>query len=925
MTILHLEDDRTHAEFVHALLEAEWPGCDIIVADHEAAFIAALQRGGIDVILSDFTLPQFDGLAALRQARVAAPDVPFIFLSGNIGEERAIEALRCGASDYVLKDRAKRLVPAIHRALRDAAEQRRGRALEAERERLAATLDASPDFVALASAAGRVHYLNAAAQRRLGVASDWATAELQLVDFFPPAVAGHVRDEYVAEALRHGTWTGESLLFAQGVEVPVAATITAHRGAGGSVEYLSISLRDLTDARRAESLVHGQNQVLEMIAGGEPVNETLAALLRFLEGQAPEMLCSVQRVDEDGQRLRHCAAPRLPAAYIAALDPLPIGPDRGSCGTAAFTRTSVVAADIGTDPRWFGYRELALAHGLRACWSTPVFDVNHRLLGTVGGYLRQPGEPEPRLRQLTDIAAHIAAICLSRHRVEHQLRAQAEILNKASDTIVVLDQADRVTFWNHGAERTFGWAAGDTLGRSSTEVFATAAPEEFAPARAAAAQGEEWRGELHIPDRAGRVHAMETRITPIRDDAGQPAGWLAIATDATDRKRIEEQFFRAQRLESIGMLAAGIAHDLNNVLAPILLAAPMLRDHASDPADVRIISTLERSAERGAGLVRQILGFAHGADGAHRLLQPKHLLRDMAVFIEETFPKSIHLEHVIPSDLWLVNGNPTQLHQVLLNLCVNARDAMADGGTLTLRAENLVVDEVAGAALEGGRSGPFVVIHVEDSGTGIAPEVLARIWDPFFTTKAAGKGTGLGLSTVRGIVESHAGFVTVHSLVGRGTTFRVHLPAAEAGAVSPTDQTPVAVAARGTGELVLVVDDEPGIRNMAAAILARHGYRVLTAADGAEAVALFAPRSREIRVLITDISMPNLDGAALAGVVLRINPHVKVVAVSGLSPENAASPAPPPFGDAYLPKPFRPEVLLTTVHELLRAPANPPP
>ena len=412
---------------------------------------------------------------------------------------------------------------------------------------------------------------------------------------------------------------------------------------------------------------------------------------------------------------------------------------------------------------------------------------------------------------------------------------------------------------------------------------------------------------------------MDSRITLLRDDTGHAQGRLWIATDITDRKRIEEQFFRAQRLESLGMLAAGIAHDLNNVLAPILLAAPMLRDHAHDPSDLRMISTLEKSAERGAALVRQILSFAHGAEGDHRPLQSKHLLRDIATFVAETFPKSIKLDQAFPNNLWSVKANATQLHQVLLNLCVNARDAMPDGGTLSLRAENIVLDEATAAEHEGARPGAFLVFHVEDTGTGIPPDVLARIWEPFFTTKGTDKGTGLGLSTVRGIIDTHSGFITVRTEPAHGTRFRVYLPAADQSLENVAMKTPAPAVPRGMGQLVLVVDDEISIRNMSATMLSRQGYRVLTAADGAEAISLFTPRSREIRLVITDISMPNVDGAALARAIQQLNPDVKIIAVSGLGATGEGEKPMQNFTPHFLLKPFRSEALLGLVHEVLRA------
>jgi two-component system, cell cycle sensor histidine kinase and response regulator CckA len=457
------------------------------------------------------------------------------------------------------------------------------------------------------------------------------------------------------------------------------------------------------------------------------------------------------------------------------------------------------------------------------------------------------------------------------------------------------------------------------MGRTAEQLFDPAVASNIQAAREETLAKGEWVGEVRMHNRNRVPVIVESRQSLIRDEKGHPKARLCINSDITDRKRLEEQFLRAQRMENIGLLAAGIAHDLNNMLAPILLAAPMLREHVTDPGALGLLGTLEKSAERGANLVRQILAFAHGATGEHRLLQVRHLLRDITSVIAGTFPKSIRLEDYIPSDLWPIKGNPTQIHQVLLNLCVNARDAMPNGGTLRLRAANRVLDLTAAGAIEGGRPGLFLVLQVEDTGTGIPPEVQARMWEPFFTTKESGKGTGLGLSTVRGIIENHNGFIEVVTAAGVGSSFRIFLPAAE-GTTADGLNTPSRPLPAGKGELILVVDDERHIRDMTLTMLTRNGYRVLVAADGAEAAMVFAQRAAEIRLVITDLHMPNLDGAMLGRALRRINPASKLLVMSGLSSALGNRPdyKPEEFADGFLHKPFKPEALLAKVHELLR-------
>ncbi len=915
MKILHLEDNPTDAELVAAMLRAEWPECVIEVVSTAADFHAALRRGGHDLVLSDFSLPDFSGIEALRIVRRVAPQLPFIFVSGNIGEERAIESVREGAQDYILKDRLKRLPSAIHRSLRDLAERKRFQSAEAERQRLAAIIEATPDFVGIAAPDEQVVYLNKAARRMVGLGDDPLRAELQIKDFYGPEGYPAISERLLISA-REGQWSGESAVATQdGRMLPVSQVILAHRDAEGTLTHYSTVMRDLSGQKQIESSINSQKQILEMIASGVPLLEVLDHLLRFVEAQAKELTATAYVVEDNAPFMRQVAGGRLPHAVRQATSRIPISDNTGSCGTAAFRREAVFVSDIATDPLWASYRDVALANNLRSCWSTPIFDHDQRLLGTFSVYSPTPGLPTLRQLRLIDTATHIAAICFSRNRLDRELRVQAEILNKARDAIIEFDLQQQVMYWNHGAERIFGWSASEMVGQRPGHSGA----DLLAPLRTALRKTDEWHGEIQFENRAGRPLILECRASRVVDSGGEARGWLVIGTDITERKRVEEQFLRAQRLESIGMLAAGIAHDLNNVLAPMLLAAPMLRDHLSEPSDLSVIDALEKSAERGSALVRQILSFAHGAEGAQSIIQTKHLLRDIIGFMEQTFSKAITIEEQIPRDLWTIKANPTQIHQVLLNLCVNARDAMPQGGHLILAAENQVLDEVSASVIDGGRPGSFLVLRVEDTGTGMPPDVLARIWDPFYTTKGAGKGTGLGLSTVRGIVANHSGFVTVESVVGRGTVFRVYLPAADPGAAVSDTQSAQALPPPGRGELIMVVDDEANVRQMTSTILSRHGYQVITANDGSEAVALFASRLKEIDLVITDYGMPHLDGAALSGVLRRLRPDIRILMSSGLADDAHEGPL-VETRTPFLLKPFRSETLLIAVDRLLRSP-----
>lgn len=476
---------------------------------------------------------------------------------------------------------------------------------------------------------------------------------------------------------------------------------------------------------------------------------------------------------------------------------------------------------------------------------------------------------------------------------------------------------------NQGFESVFGYTRAEVIGRTSLELGLYDNP----------ADRERMLSELKT---MGRVREMELRgrkkggaaITITLSvglvQSGDNHFILGVIRDITEKRILEEKFLHAQRLESVGMLAAGIAHDLNNVLAPIMMAAPMLRAHLSNPRDLKLLDTIEQSTGRGAGLVKQILGFVRTTSGDFQPTQVKHLVRDVISVIEDTFPKSIQLDHQVPTDLWPVAGNASQIHQVLLNLCVNARDAMPQGGRLHLVAANRRLDAAEAAAIPDAQPGDWLMLEVSDTGTGIPPEVLEKIWTPFFTTKGIGKGTGLGLSTVRSIVHGHHGFIVLDTEVGRGSTFRVFLPAAASEAPAATEASPTG-ATGGRNEIILVVDDNPAIRDTIGAIIEESGYRAVYSADGVEALAQFAAQRDAISLVITDVDMPRLGGVGLAQALLKMRPDIRILALSGQSNSSDGAleiPEIQKLAHAYLPKPFKPEELLGAIRRLLQPTAD---
>jgi two-component system cell cycle sensor histidine kinase/response regulator CckA len=627
LQILHLEDNSDDAVFLEVLLRKERLDCVITPAETQSEFHAALAKGPFDLIISDYSLPSFDGLSALQYAKKKYPDTPFIFVSGTIGEERAIESLKQGATDYVIKDRLSRLVPAIKRAMVEAAASKR------------------------------------------------------------------------------------------------------------------------------------------------------------------------------------------------------------------------------------------------------------------------------------------------RKQAEEQIREQAALLDKAQDAICLNDMNHSILYWNKSAERLYGWTAKEALGQSANNLlFQEDAANSFAALKSLIRKGE-WQGELHQVTKAGKKIIVESRWTLMRDEHDEPKSILIINTDITERKQVEAQLLRTQRMESIGALAGGIAHDLNNALAPVLMALQFVRNEPVSEEIRKMLGIAETSARRGVDMVRQILSFARGRESEHVPLQTRHLIHDMTKFAEDTFPKSIQIQSNVAPDLYTVMCNPTQLHQVLLNLCINARDAMPNGGRLGIEAANFTLDEAKTDA-QGHPPGSYVLLTVSDTGCGMLPDTLGKIFDPFFTTKEVGKGTGLGLSTAMGIVKTHGGFMEVVSEVGKGSVFRIYLPASRGAEIPPGELKPTKLPL-GHGETILLVDDEIAILEVTKLLLESFDYKVMTATDGAEAVSVYTQNRNEIKAVITDMMMPTMNGPETIRALRKIEPLIKIIGVSGLGSESALTKEGRPNVQAFFKKPFATEDLLAALHGLV--------
>jgi PAS domain S-box-containing protein len=511
-----------------------------------------------------------------------------------------------------------------------------------------------------------------------------------------------------------------------------------------------------------------------------------------------------------------------------------------------------------------------------------------------------------------------------RKRIENSLQQSEQLFRTISETsplgIVLCDENAGLIYTNEAHQRICGRTLAELHGTGWQDMlYAQDRERVISEWEEIKRTRKSFRSERRYTHKDGKIIWVSVNFAPMLNKGTQDAvrGYVGTVEDITDRKRMEEQVLRAQRMESIGTLGSGLAHDLNNILAPIMMSIEML--HGDTPADLREITltTIAECAARGADIVAQVLTFARGsAQNEYSVLQVRHLAKEVEKIAKQTFPKSITVANHMPGNLWPVSGDSSQIHQILMNLCINARDAMPAGGTLTISGENIELEEDQANIHPAAKPGRYTLIEVMDTGEGIPQSVVHRIFDPFFTTKEVGKGTGLGLSTVSGIARGHGGFVNVYSEVGKGSTFKVYLPSAVNGESADARKEASAIV-DGAGETILLVDDEASILTITGETLKMHGYNVLTAFNGIEAISLYVRHSATIQVLITDVMMPVMDGVSLVRALKKMNPALKIISATGQAEESRQAELRVLGVNAFLKKPISAGKLLGVVHDMI--------
>ena len=694
-------------------------------------------------------------------------------------------------------------------------------------------------------------------------------------------------------------------------------------------------------AESSEALPLLNETVLGLIRAQAPLPKILEVLCLHIEKQHPDLLCSVLLLDADGATLRHGAAPSLPMEYARAIDGAKIGPCVGSCGTAAYRKQPVVVSDIATDPLWVNFRQVALPHGLRACWSTPIASQDGSILGTFAVYYRQPRTPDAQHMQLIAHSTHLAGIAIEHDRAKAELRAaeaRYRTLVERLPAITYIAELGAGGPWHYVSpqiETMLGFSPAEWIS-DPTNWVNHIHPDD----REVALAAEKLFQKTHELFQAEyRVFARDGRLLWFRDEGvllqtdGERLLMQGVMYDITEHKRLEDQLRHSQKMEAVGQLAGGVAHDFNNLLMLIQAHNEHLRDRlaADDPARKDALE-IENAVTRAASLTGQLLAFSRKQVLRPKLLDLNAVLADVAKMLHRLIGENIDVKVVPAPSLGRVKADPGQMEQVILNLAVNSRDAMRHGGRLTIETCDVELDENDSRNLEGAPPGKYVMLTVSDTGEGMDTETQAHIFEPFFTTKAPGKGTGLGLATVYGVVKQSDGWIWVDSKPGRGTTFRIHLPrvvesqvegceAEESSRAQLASRTMPDLGAKPKGtETVLVVEDQDGIRDIVGESLRRNGYKVLIAVDGDEALKLASTYADPIHLLVTDLVMPNIGGRELAQRLTQLRPRMKVLYMSGYSEHAALNNEVIDPPSDVLQKPFSLDALARNVRSALDQP-----
>jgi len=800
---------------------------------------------------------------------------------------------------------------------------------EQAQSRLIAIIEATPDMVATGDLNGHVLYYNRAGLRMLGFEPGLDPSTVRIIDTHPEWAAKLVAETGIPHAIEHGTWSGETALLGRdGREIPISQVIIAHKGSDGSVEYLSTIARDITRQKENEKRITRLNRVYAVLSG---INTTIVRTrdrqelfdeaCRIAVELGKFRLAWIGLLDANGLDVTPVARAGVDEGYLDSVQ-LTVrddAPDRCELVARALReKTAVVCNDIDADPQMAHWREEALRRGYRSVVVFPL-QLKDKVAGLLVLYASEAGFFDTEeMRLLTEIASDIS-FALDHTEKVAELRLQGAALNAAADSIVITDRNGTIEWVNPAFTALTGYGAEEAIGKNQSELSKSGVHDQlfYRDLWDTILAGHTWQGEMTNRRKDRSVYIVHQTITSVKGARGETDHFIGIGQDITERKTLEAQVRQANKMDAVGQLASGVAHDFNNLLTVILgfadfMAADldMASEHGTD------LGEIIKAARRAEALTRQLLAFSRQQVLHTAPVDVNGLITEMTGMLVRLIGENIEVSLALAPNLSLALADRGQLEQVVMNLVVNARDAMPDGGSVTIETADVELENSSFHA-ETVMHGRYVMLAITDTGSGMTKETQRRLFEPFFTTKEAGKGTGLGLSTTYGIIKQSKGYIWVYSEPGRGTTFKVYLPCSNRELPLQAVNSVVTAPVKRPSETVLLTEDEAGVRQLAKRILENAGYRVLEAANGDEGERLFAQHSGSIDLLVTDVIMPGCGGPELLSRLHVQSPALKVLYMSGYTEQSAAIKAGIDSGTPFVQKPFTAAEFVQQVREAL--------